>query len=141
MALRAYLGGFVVLRTGLVKREQIPHEPGEWMDLRLLGWRDLDAARRARQTDSYASLREMGGDLYKMIQETRAEVKREDSGTDDPLQTYDLGTVLALGVAAWSYDAPVSAETLGALDRETAEWAARVIVGAKIEREDDRKNA
>lgn len=131
----------MALRTGMVKREQIPHEPGEWMDLRLLGWRDLDAARRARQAESYDSLRAMGGDLYKMIQETRAEVKREDSSTDDPLQTYDLGTVLKLGVAGWSYDEPVSEDSLGALDRETAEWAARVIVGAKAEREDDRKNA
>lgn len=130
----------MALRTGITKREQIPHEDGQWMDLRLLGWRDLDAARRERQNESYDSLRRMGGDLYKMIQETRAEVKRDDTGTDDPLQTYDLGTVLKLGIAAWSYDAPVNDETVGALDRETAEWAARVIVGAKAERDEDRKN-
>ena len=127
----------MALRSGIVTRQEIPGEDGEWVDLRQLGWKDLDSARRARQTDSFDSLRAMGKDLYQMIQETRSDTSA--ASEIDPLTMYDLGTVLELGIAAWSYDAPVTPETIATLDPETADWAARQIVGVR-ESEDDRKN-
>lgn len=126
----------MALRSGIVTRHQIPHEPGEWVEVRALGWRDLDQARRARTDDSFASLRKMGKELYQMISESRTDGPSEL----DPLLSYDLATVLELGVAAWSYNAPVSPETLGQLDEQTAQWVARLIVGADDEAESDRKN-
>lgn len=107
------------------------------MDLKQLGWKDLDAARRARQGDSFATLREMGKDLYEMIQTART--PETPTTAVDPLAGYDLGTVLNLGIAAWSYEDGVSPFTIAQLDPETAEWAARLIVGTK-ESEADRKN-
>lgn len=127
----------MALRSGIVSRHEIPGEPGEWMDLRQLGWRDLDQARRARQDDSFDSLRKMGADLYDMIA-SRAR-NDGDTATVDALASYDLGTVLALGVAAWSYDEPVTPENVGSLDPATAEWAARIIIGDD-ETEAARKN-
>lgn len=137
MALLAFLGGFVALRTGLVERREIPHEAGSWMEFRLLGWKDLDDARRARQDDAFDSMRKMGKELYQMLQDGRP----EDTATAvDPLAAYDLETVLRLGIAAWSYDDPVSEVTIRFLDPVTAEWAARVIVNAEPETEAVRKN-
>lgn len=130
----------MALRNGYAKRETIPHEPDEWMELRLLGWQQLDEARRARQGEAFANIKLMGSDVYKTMQEVRADLGPQAAAQDDPLQTYDLATVLRLGVQAWSYDAPVNGETLGLLDRETAEWAARIIIGAAPESEAERKN-
>lgn len=130
----------MALRSGLAKREQIPHEPGEWMDLRALGFADLDAARRARQGESFENIRQMGKSVWQMMQEVRAEMgANADSGPDDPLAQYDLKTLLTLGIVGWSYDAPVTPENIGMLDPATAQWAARVIAGAH-ETETDRKN-
>lgn len=132
----------MALRSGgYTKRAEIPHERGEWMELKLLGWRDLDQARRARQSESYANLREMGEDLYTMMQRSRSTLGAAANAIqEDPLQQYNLGTVLSLGIKAWSYDAPVTEETIGQLDTVTAEWAARAIIGVVTESPEDRKN-
>lgn len=143
MALRAYLGGGMALRTGMLARHPIPHEPGEWIETRELGWKDLKVAQQARQAEGFSNLREMGKELYQMIQEVQADIAdppRPDAAPADPLASHDLETLLRLGIAGWSYDAPVNAETLGQLDPATAEWAGRVIVGAHGDPEADRKN-
>ncbi len=132
----------MALRSGYTKREAIPHEEGEWMDLRLLGWRELDQARRARQGESFDNIRQMGA-LWKDIQIMQREMQKEGGADDavaDPLQTYDLGTVLKLGVSGWSYGEAVSDETIGQLDPVTAQWAAKIIVGVVAESEAERKN-
>lgn len=132
----------MALRSGVASRVEIPHEPGEWMDLRQLGWSGLDEARRAKQGESFGNLRQMGDDVFTMIQKARKELGADDDddGPADPLQAYDLGTVLKLGIADWSYPEKVSAETIGMLDPETARWAARAIVGATSESGAARKN-
>lgn len=124
-----------MLRKGVTKTAEIPHEPGEWIEVKLLGWKELEAARRARMRQSFENIREMGPDLYRQMQESRS-----DNGPTDVMQQYDQGVVLERGIVGWSYGEPVTPETIGQLDPVTAEWAARTIVGADAEREDDRKN-
>lgn len=128
----------MALRSGVASRHQIPHEPGEWMDLRQLGWAELDEARRAKQSDSFKNIREMG-DAFTTIQRAQKEIGG-DGGPTDPMQQYDLGTVLKLGITAWSYPDDVSPVTIRLLDPQTAEWAARAIVGVGTESEAERKN-
>lgn len=130
----------MALRSGYTKRSEIPHEAGEWMDLRLLGWHELGQAQRARQGESFENIKLMGKDLYKTMQEVRTELGSAVDTAGDPLQQYDLGTVLKLGIVGWSYDAPVNDETVKQLDTQTAEWAARIIVGVVAETEAERKN-
>lgn len=130
----------MALRSGVANKHEIPGEPGEWMDLRALGWGDLDAARRAAQTASMESVRALGADLFKSMQEMAQEMTLgRTTAAADPLAGYDVRTVLNLGIAAWSYDETVTPESIGRLDPATAEWAARIIVGAN-ETEADRKN-
>lgn len=121
------------------RRVEIPHEPGEWMDFRGLGWYDLKEAQEARRGDAFKVQREMGPDLLLSMQKVRAELGAAASQADDPVQNYDLETLLRLGIAGWSYPEPVTDETRRLLDPTTAEWAARQIVGVP-ETEDERKN-
>ena len=119
----------------ITKQVDVPHESGEWFELRLLGWKQLDEAKRVRTKQSFANIKEMGGDIFKAIQSARSD---DGAAVADPLAEYDLETVLLKGIVSWSYDEPVSPETIGNLDLTTAEWAARAILG--IESADARKN-
>jgi hypothetical protein len=134
-AVLPFRGGFM-LRKSITKQVPIPHEPGEWLEVRLLGWKELESARRERQRTSFANIREMGADLFRQMQDSRGDA----AGPADAMQQYDQGVVLEKGITGWSYPDPVSAETIALLDPITAEWAARLIVGAEPERESDRKN-
>ena len=110
----------------ITKQVDVPHESGEWFELRLLGWKQLDEAKRVRTKQSFANIKEMGGDIFKAIQSARSD---DGAAVADPLAEYDLETVLLKGIVSWSYDEPVSPETIGNLDEQTAQWAARTILG------------
>ena len=120
----------------LTKQVSIPHEDGEWMELRLLGWQELEESKRAKTRESFENIKALGGDIYKAIQEARTE---DTSGSMDPLALHDMATLLRKGIVAWSYGGvPVNAENIGRLDEKTATWAARAILG--IDDVESRKN-
>ena len=119
------------LVSGLIRRVEIPHEPGEWMELRRPSWRELEEASKVKTDEVFQRLRSMGGDLLRELsgvnrEQVMAEAQR------DPLQLYDMATVLRAGIAAWSYEAEVTPEALDSLDVLTAEWAAREILAPAL---------
>lgn len=119
----------------------IPHEPGEWLKLRPLSWKQLDDARKARTREAVKSsvemTREMGPELMAQIRSARTETAAE-SAPADPSEAYDRATLLRLGIVGWSYEEPVSPEAIDDLDEETAEWAARELLRPVTRTEDDR---
>lgn len=116
------------------RRVEVPHEPGEWFDLRQLSWADRQAAREARQAASLAQIKALGPDLLRDLR------SQEQSNTaDDPLNEFDMATLLKAAVVGWSYDQPVSAATLAQLDEQTAAWVIREALGVSAS-EADRKN-
>lgn len=106
------------------RRVEIPHEPGEWLELRALTWRQLKAAKAARQTEVLQSVRTLGGDLLRDLQQMS-----QGAASGDPLAEYDQATVLVAGIAAWSYAEAVSPAAIDQLDPATADWALRELVG------------
>ena len=48
--------------------------------------------------------------------------------SDDPLDSYDLGTLLQYGLVSWSYSRELTEETRRLLDDRTAKWLGREIV-------------
>jgi hypothetical protein len=75
-----------------IRRVDIPHEPGEWVEIRPV------------TAGQYADLQRDGADL------TGAEVALR---------------ILVGSLADWSYDAPITPETLRSLDYETFTWLER----------------
>ena len=122
----------------------IPHEDGEEMTLRALPPKQLTKAADARWVTVQQARREMGVEFVKFIAEQQAaRASEQPAASYDPLGQYDLWTLLELGIASWSYDAPVSPETIEQLDGTTATWAAREILrlsGIVTEPEAARKN-
>ena len=120
----------------ITKQVPVPNEPGEWVCFRIPGWRVLEESKKIKTRQSMANIRDLGGDIYKAIQEARTDTAVA-SVAADPLAEYDLDSLLKSGIKEWSYvdddgkPIPVTPENIGALDDATAKWAARVIIGAE----------
>lgn len=119
------------------RREDIPHEPGQWMELRSLTWPELEKARKIKQSATFADLGDIGPDTLKQLQGLTSDAVAD--AVSDPLATLDVLTVLSVGILRWSYAAEVTVANIERLDSETARWAAREIVQAP--NEEQRKNS
>lgn len=131
-----------MLTSKVTKRFPIPHEENQWIEVRLLSWRQLEEARLAKQSQVFANMRDMGADVLRELQGARAEATATDAPAElDPLAQYDQATLLRYGIVAWSYDEKVTTPNIEELDAETAAWAAKVILNPNERTEEDRKNA
>ena len=117
-----------------VRKVEIPHEPGEWVELKPLSWDDFDRARTARLKSVVETMRD-AAEVLALLQ-TRAAEPQLDT---DPLSAYDRATVLRAGVVGWSYDAVLDRENLSALDEATADWILHQLLDGRTE--EARKNA
>ena len=132
-----------MLTSGVVKREAIPHEPGEWLEVRQLGW---TALREAREKKAIAVMQAASGMDRKFLAEVReaareaaqeASVIREatvvaQDATADALDSYDAAMLLNAGIVAWSYAAKVTPAAIADLDEVTADWAVRLVLALNL---------
>lgn len=140
----------MVLTRNVQRTLPIPHEPGESMTLRQLGWLDLSHAEEVRSNAALKNLQTMGAELFTQLQSTslaQAESAAATATEADPLAKYDKRTLLIRGVIGWSYrepvnpldnpddpsvekrPVPVTEDAIDSLDAATADWAAREIAG------------
>jgi len=128
-----------MLITDVTKKVDIPHEPGEWMVLKKLSWRQLELAANVASDEAIKRTKKMGGDVLVSLRKLWRDQKGEIES--DPASKYDRGTVLEVGIVEWSYDAKVNKESIDSLDEQTAEWAFREILDLnKPHTEEERKN-
>lgn len=121
--------------TNVTKRVEIPHEPDQWMEIKKLSWRQLEATKDAQTNALLARMKSLGGDMVKALQGA-VEDQKQKPGTQ-----HDRGGVLNCGIVAWSYDVPVTPANVDALDEETAAWAVEEILALNAPRTDEeRKN-
>lgn len=118
------------------QRLDIPHEDGQWIEIRRLAWRELEEARMAQQQRAMTMMRSMGADVLESLRSAETPAGARERRPD---QLYDRGTVLHAGITAWSYDEPVTADNVDALDEATADWAFRQIVGQHEESDETKK--
>ena len=124
-----------MLVSNRTRKLDIPHEEGEWVEIRLLSGRQLRKVRKAKFREVAQNARDMGGEVMKAIAGVdRSELKKAE---EDPLVEYDMDALLEAGIVSWSYDEEVSSETIGELDPETEQFVALALVG--VESEPDRK--
>lgn len=115
------------------RRVEIPHEKGQWVELKELSGRQLRAVRKARLKEVLGDARDMGPELM----ETISKFSREDVevAAADPLAEYDMDALLEAGIVAWSYEKPVGKDTIGQLDQKTERFIALALVGVEEEEE------
>lgn len=124
-----------MLTSKQVKRLAIPHEDGEWIDIRIPGWKKLEEAERVLQQAWLANAKLMGGEVMKALPEKQAEADK------DPRARYDWGTLLRSAVVAWSYDEKITPQNVEDLDPRTARWLVGEIVQTVTYGEDEQKNS
>ena len=115
-----------MLTSGVVRRVELPHEPGQWVEVRQLSGSQLERAREARSLRAIEIARAMGPELL------GAQISTEDRAAAvavrDPLNDYDRTMLLLAGITAWSYQEPVSPDSIADLDDETMELIARELL-------------
>lgn len=120
--------------TGITKRLDVPNEPGQWIEIRMLSWLKLEEAKKARLATIAEQARTFSGiDLTTAA----ANASQEDlAAAQDRVASYDRMTLLREGLMAWSYTGDVDPADL---DEPTAEWAARAILDLSLPDESDTK--
>ncbi len=123
----------MALVTKQKKRIPIPHEEGEWVEIRRLSAKQLEDSQIQRTINAAGIAKAFGGDIYKVTQELRDAAEDdadpiEEAGRD-PLNAHDRWTVLRHGVNKWSYseDKPKPRD-LEELDDDTVNYLARAIL-------------
>ena len=104
-----------------------PWEPGASFGLRLLAWPERDEAQLARTRRSFAVMEGIDPDIMAALPQ-RAEDATATPTSDDPLDEYDLGTLLKYGLASWSYEQDLTEQNKALLDDRTAKWIGREII-------------
>lgn len=123
----------------------LPSDPSVTVTVSALGQLQADAARQASKVRSALDLQEMGGASFAAAMR-ELQAGKDDTPTPstepDPLDRYDLMTVLVSGVKGWTAPEPVNKSTLGDLHPSDAEFLGRTIIGLTwpSESEADRKN-
>jgi len=122
--------------TAVSHKCDVPHEPGEWIEFRELGWKALDAAREVKSRNSLMSFRDLGPDFLKTLTESpdgEAPVEKKEN----PVDTYDKSALLRASIVNWSYTAPCTESSIDNLDPVTADWAFNEIIKIHFPTEDE----
>jgi hypothetical protein len=91
----------VALCSLTTRRLDVPHEPGEWVEVRPLSAKNLRVMDKAAKTAA----------------------RGPDAVLDETEYGYELTTrMLDAAIVAWSYGAPVSPENVADLDLATTVW-------------------
>jgi len=125
----------MLVGTG-TRKIDLPHEAGEWIEVRDLTRKQIAEARRLK-LKSLKSMLEDLGDIREQIKEYAGPPPEPNAALT--LDAYDIDYVLAEGIVAWSYGEKFSAEAVDRLDQKTAEYVARDLLG--IEEEEQGKDA
>ena len=105
-----------------LERLSVPHELGEWVDIRALTGAEMD---RASDVMTEKALKQFGDSLEAIM---NVSSKKTEATTQNRKQGYDPTTLLNCAVAAWSYHLPVSRDSIELLDAITREWLWEQIV-------------
>ena len=107
-----------------------PWEPEATFGLRLLAWPERDEAQVAKTRRSFAMMEGISAEVIGALP-SRGSQEPEPSvaaTSEDPLDDYDLGTLLKYGLASWSYARELTEASKQLLDDRTAKWLGRQIV-------------
>jgi len=116
----------MAVRSSVTHKRDVPHEEGQWIEFKELGWRSFEAAREVRARQGLMNFRELGPEFLKGAQASPADEETSTKKAEFK-DTYDMGMILRASIIAWSYEAECSEANIDELDQKTAEWALTVI--------------
>jgi hypothetical protein len=126
----------------------VPDEEGEWFEVRLLSWKELDECRRERSRRYMAQMREMGGELIKAVADAESGGSAEAEAIDearkenerlDAIESFDRELLVTKSVTGWSYERHFQNTLLGKLDEHTFTWLFEAIAALYVGDDAQRK--
>lgn len=128
-----------MLTSKVTETLTLPHEPGEWIKVRMLSGEQIKEAREQRALAAIKLQQALGGVEIKITDAQRVEA--EAAVKADPLASYDVLTLLKHAIVGWSYyDTPPTATDIADLDEETRRYVAERAIPQERS-EADRGNA
>ena len=136
-----------MLVSKIVEKLDIPHEEGQWVEIRNLSWTAMEEAVNNKQERDIGQVKRMGGDVFEAIMRSSKD-GNEDKGESKEkksrgatFESYDMETLLRKAIISWSYDGKPTVERIQDLDARTAKWLAREIYERnKPDTEEEAKN-
>lgn len=132
-----------MLTSKIRRKEPVPDYPNEWIEFRALGGRKQEEAEEVQQKKALEVGRLAGQELIQSISNSkRAEIETQaaEELKADPLQKYDIDTVLRCGIVAWSLPDRLTPANIDELPRHVRRWAALQIIELTEESEEGRKS-
>ncbi len=119
----------MAINAGLTKVLPVPHEPGESITVRVLGWAALQRCLDAQTAASFGVVKAMGADLFTALQtrSTTAVNGATATATATAASTYDRATLFRESIVGWTYGYTVTPENIENLDPVTADWLAEAL--------------
>ncbi len=111
-----------MLTKTITKRIELSAEPGEWIEVRPLSWRDLQGAKDAHQNQLMGRAVDFG-DALKALSNITADQRQaaQQQAESNPRDSYDVGYLLHRAIVDWSYGEPVTEEAVDSLDQVTVD--------------------
>jgi hypothetical protein len=114
------------------KTIDLPFDPPHTITIQKLPGRHLGKAGQEHLYETVENLKRMGGPAFQReLQALGDEGKRKDlidQYKADPLNSYDVDTLITKGLKAWSYEKPIDAPTIEDLDDQSRDFIAREIL-------------
>jgi len=123
-----------------VKQIDIPHEPGEWLRIRMLPGRKLEEAQEANSRLRIGYVREMGADILQALRGESRPAPEDAAAEPDLLDGWHVDTLVRAGIVGWSYEDKLTQQAIDDLDGQTRVWAAGEILSYSRPSEVQRKN-
>lgn len=113
----------MLVDTNKVERLAIPHELGNWIEIRQLTGVEMD---EASDVSTSRTLKQYKESLDAILGAGRD--RQRDESQRDRKALYDSRTLLNKAVTGWSYEAPVTPDNIELLDGATRDWIWEEIV-------------
>ena len=119
-----------MLTHRLIKRVELEHETGAWVEVRMPSFSILERAREVRSRKAMAL---MSGVDLQALKGLSSDVEQQAA----PADAYDRAVLLQACMVAWSYAEPLTPDNVAELDEQTV--GAVIAVLLPSESEDTRK--
>lgn len=137
------------------RRFEVPGEDGEWFEVRLLSWTELEECRTERARKFMGRYREMGDVIASLAElerkaaadDQKAQAALEaaraenDAASEDPREQFDKAMLLSRSVEGWSFDRKFSKAALTNLKESASDWLFEEVARMYAPTEADAKNA
>jgi hypothetical protein len=114
------------LTARITKRLDVPHEPGQWIQIRKLPGRKLREATDVQQRAAFGYVSVLGKDGMEAVKSVTPE--QIAAFQRSPSSAFDRGVLLRAAVVAWSYSDKPTPDEIEDLDLETEAWLADEVV-------------